>query len=132
MTSACIEYWLMLHYKKYAPDIESPADKQRVLREVKNRVKTYEKGDYPVCTNFRLYDWQSEEVYEGHCSRFDILDQALNEKAENTAEESMKLLEAVKQRNTQWSVVFSLNDFSADYAVNGTYDKVYHLKPGDF
>lgn len=38
----------MLHYKKYAPDIESPADKQRVLREVKNRVKTYEKGYYPA------------------------------------------------------------------------------------
>lgn len=46
MTTACIEYWLMLHYQKYAPDIESPADKQRVLREVKSRVKTYEKGDY--------------------------------------------------------------------------------------
>lgn len=87
---------------------------------------------YPVCTNFRMYDWSQEEKYSGHCSRFDILDQALNEKADNTAEESMKLLEAVKQRNTQWSVVFSLNDFSADYAVNGTYDKVYHLNPGDF
>ena len=48
MTTARIEYWLMLHYKKYAPDIESPADKQRVLREVKSRVKTYEKGDYPA------------------------------------------------------------------------------------
>lgn len=46
MTTACIEYWLMLHYKRYAPDIESPADKQRVLREVKSHVKTYEKGDY--------------------------------------------------------------------------------------
>lgn len=47
MTTACIEYWLMLHYKKYAPDIVSPADKQRVLHEVQSRIKTYEKGDYP-------------------------------------------------------------------------------------
>ncbi len=46
MTTACIEYWLMLHYKKYAPDIESPADKQRILRELRNYVKTYVKGDY--------------------------------------------------------------------------------------
>ena len=48
MTTACIEYWLMLHYKKYAPDIVSPADKQRILREVKSNVKTYEKGDFPA------------------------------------------------------------------------------------
>ena len=31
-----------------------------------------------------------------------------------------------------WPVVFRLNDFSADYAVNGTYDKVCYLEPGDF
>lgn len=46
MTTACIEYWLMLHYKKYTPDIETVADKQRILHEVQSREKDYEKGDY--------------------------------------------------------------------------------------
>lgn len=54
MTTACIEYWLMLHYKKYAPDIESPADKQRVLREVRNKVKTYEKGNYSATAQIAI------------------------------------------------------------------------------
>lgn len=47
MTTACIEYWLMLHYKKYTPDIETPADKQRIFHEVQGQEKGYEKGDYP-------------------------------------------------------------------------------------
>ena len=47
MTTACVEYWLMLHYKKYTPDIETVADKQRILHEVQSREKDYEKGDYP-------------------------------------------------------------------------------------
>ena len=47
MTTACIEYWLMLHYKKYTPDIETVADKQRILHEVQSREKKNEKGDYP-------------------------------------------------------------------------------------
>ena len=47
MTTACIEYWLMLHYKKYTPDIETVADKQRILHEVQSREKDYENGVYP-------------------------------------------------------------------------------------
>lgn len=47
MTTACIEYWLMLHYKLYAPRIESVADKERVLGEVVQKEPHYEKGDYP-------------------------------------------------------------------------------------
>ena len=46
MTTACIEYWLMLHYKMYAPIIETVSDKERVLAEVVNREPNYEKGDY--------------------------------------------------------------------------------------
>ena len=33
---------------------------------------------------------------------------------------------------TEWSVVYNLTDFSADYAVNMEYDQVYHLNPKDF
>lgn len=45
MTTACIEYWLMLHYKMYAPIIETVADKKRILAEVVGQEPHYKKGD---------------------------------------------------------------------------------------
>lgn len=47
MTTGCIEYWLMLHYKKYAPAIQTVADKDRVIAEVVKKEPMYKKGDYP-------------------------------------------------------------------------------------
>lgn len=46
MTTGCIEYWLMLHYKMYAPPIQTVAEKERVIGELKRTEPTYEKGDY--------------------------------------------------------------------------------------
>lgn len=45
MTTACIEYWLLLHYKFFAPPIFTTADKEKTLREIQNIVPTYKKGD---------------------------------------------------------------------------------------
>lgn len=45
MTTACIEYWLMLHYKCFAPSIETEAEKDKMLRSVVAKESTYEKGD---------------------------------------------------------------------------------------
>ena len=92
----------------------------------------------PVCTNFRLSDKTFEGYYTGACDRFDLLDKALKEQPENTAEDSMKLLEDVRQEFTEynifteWSVVFHLSDFTVDYAVNMDYGTVYHLDPRAF
>ena len=92
----------------------------------------------PICTNFRMSDKFLEGDFSGQCDRFDLLDNALKEKPKNTAEDSMKLLEAVKQEDpvynmfTEWSVVYDLTDFSADYVVNMDYGTVYHLDPKDF
>ena len=33
MTTGCVEYWLLLHYKKVAPNIAIPADKEKVMNE---------------------------------------------------------------------------------------------------
>lgn len=46
MTTACIEYWLMLHYKKFSPCIETVAQKESMLAEIVKKVPEYEKGDY--------------------------------------------------------------------------------------
>ncbi len=92
----------------------------------------------PVCTNFRLSDKTFEGNYKGACDRFDLLDKALKEQPENTAEDSMKLLEDVRQEFTEynifteWSVVFHLSDFTVNYAVNMDYGTVYHLDPRAF
>lgn len=47
MTTGCIEYWLMLHFRMYAPSLQTVAEKKRVIAEVKAKEPTYNKGDYP-------------------------------------------------------------------------------------
>lgn len=46
MTTACMEYWMLLHYERTAPAIATPADKERIKERVKRHVALYEKGDY--------------------------------------------------------------------------------------
>mgnify|MGYP003284183296 FL=1 len=46
MTTGCIEYWLMLHFKMFAPPVLTVADKERMLAEVVDREPAYKKGDY--------------------------------------------------------------------------------------
>ena len=48
MTTGCIEYWLMLHYKMFAPPVLSISDKEKMLAEVVAREPAYAKGDYTV------------------------------------------------------------------------------------
>ena len=46
MTTGCLEYWLMLHYKKFTPSVLTVADKENMLAEVAKREPSYVKGDY--------------------------------------------------------------------------------------
>jgi len=48
MTTGCMEYWLMLHYKMFAPPLQTVAEKERMLSEIKRIEPAYEKGDYAV------------------------------------------------------------------------------------
>lgn len=45
MSTGCVEYWFLLHYERVRPTIATPADKERVLREVQKHVPSYSKGD---------------------------------------------------------------------------------------
>lgn len=45
MTTACLEYWLLLHYEKSAPAIATPEDKKHILEKVKLHLPLYKKGD---------------------------------------------------------------------------------------
>ena len=46
MTTGCIEYWLMLHYRQLAPPLLTVPDKERMLAQVVNMEPTYRKGNY--------------------------------------------------------------------------------------
>lgn len=45
MTTACVEYWFMLHYELLAPALSTVADKERMLHRLEQKVQDYAKGD---------------------------------------------------------------------------------------
>ncbi len=54
MTTACIEYWLMLHYRCYAPSFETQADRTEVLNAVIAKEPTYKKGGKEAISKIAL------------------------------------------------------------------------------
>lgn len=46
MTTGCIEYWLMLHYRLFAPPVLTVPKKEQMLRQVIKEEPTYKKGNY--------------------------------------------------------------------------------------
>lgn len=48
MTTGCIEYWLMLHYKMYAPAIQSVAEKERIYSDLLLQEPAYTKGNLAI------------------------------------------------------------------------------------
>ena len=46
MTTGCIEYWLMLHYRLFAPPVLTVPEKEQMLRLVIKEEPTYKKGNY--------------------------------------------------------------------------------------
>lgn len=46
MTTGCIEYWLMLHYEKCTPPLQTVAEKANVIAGVVKKEPLYKKGDY--------------------------------------------------------------------------------------
>ncbi len=48
MTTGCLEYWLMLHYKLFAPSVQTEAEKERIVAAIKELEPNYEKGDKKI------------------------------------------------------------------------------------
>ena len=46
MTTGCIEYWLMLHYRLFDPPVLTVPEKEQMLRQVIKEEPTYKKGNY--------------------------------------------------------------------------------------
>ena len=64
--------------------------------------------------------------------RFDILYDSLKAKPKNSTEDAFRLLKSVNQEITEWSVVYNLTEFTADYAVDSDYKNTIHLSPKDY
>lgn len=50
MTTACVEYWFMLHYQMMAPALTTVANKERMRHLLESKVPGYEKGDKRTTT----------------------------------------------------------------------------------
>ena len=85
--------------------------------------------DYNVCTNFWMSDPTLNGDYSNQCNRFDLLDTYLKMSDSFKIEDPMLLLRGARQGNTVWSVVYNLDQFEADYAINGRYNDIYHINP---
>ena len=48
MTTGCVEYWLMLHYKYYIPSIQTVSEKEKVIADIKMQEPLYEKGSKEI------------------------------------------------------------------------------------
>ena len=46
MTTGCIEYWLMLHYRLFAPPVLTVPEKEQMLRQVIKEEPTYKNVNY--------------------------------------------------------------------------------------
>ena len=66
MTTGCIEYWLMLHYKMYVPPLQTVADKEKVISELKIKEPTYAKGDrnstFKIAENYKTANVNAEKT----------------------------------------------------------------------
>ncbi len=79
-----------------------------------------------LATNFLLAS--AEGNAEGHCWRYDAIQQRLAEtQGRLTAPQAVSLLEEVAQINTQWSVVYGLSTGDVHVAMGGGYENVHRF-----
>jgi hypothetical protein len=81
-----------------------------------------------LATNFVL---ASAETPQGHCWRYDILDERLTEsQGRLTPEAAMESLVEVSNDNTQWSISYNLSTGQVQVAMGRGYDEVHTFKLG--
>lgn len=86
------------------------------------------------CTNSVLSTENKYYDPEDNCNRYDIIKARLeNNNNILTDKEAMELAADVShKRQTEWSCVFNLDDFSVDVCVDADYSKTYSFTKKDF
>ena len=71
MTTACVEYWFMLHYRMFAPALSTVPDKERMLRLIEKQVPGYKKGDrettFKIAAHYRTGMENGSKVLHNLC-----------------------------------------------------------------
>lgn len=64
MTTACIEYWFMLHFQMFSPALSTVADKDRIRHMLEQKVPGYKKGD--LDTTYKIANLYPTAVQNGN------------------------------------------------------------------
>lgn len=91
--------------------------------------------DTPILTNFYLADGEKQGIgtSQSH-ERFDILNDAISDRATMNKEEVKDTLDSVSKDNfgefesTEWSVIFAQSDYTATYYHRENYETAYAFK----
>jgi penicillin V acylase-like amidase (Ntn superfamily) len=89
----------------------------------------YSDKPWQVLTNTPVYNVPDQTLRE-QCWRYKSLATALDEaKGEVAWKPGLKMLQAVSQKGTTWSVVYSLPTRELHVCVYQTWETTYHMKP---
>lgn len=102
MTTGCMEYWLMLHYKFYSPPIVSVSDKERILEDIIAQEPAYAKGNYPVTA--RIAEHYPTAVHHAKRILYALLQDGLPE-LEDTDERNQWLYTNCKTFSTVYEAI---------------------------
>ncbi len=64
MTTGCVEYWFLLHYKKVCPSIQTVAEKENVIKLLSAQCPGYSKGD--MTTTRKIAENMDTAIENGH------------------------------------------------------------------
>ena len=109
MTTACVEYWFMLHYQMFAPALSTVADKERVRHMLEQRVPGYKKGDQ-ASTN-KIAERYPLAVKNGAQTLHDLLGEGLPT-LEDTDERNRWLCESSKTFTTVHEAILYLESLA--------------------
>ncbi len=111
MTTACIAYWLFLHFHKAQPPIKTSADKERMRQDLITKAPNYQKGDkisiYEIATRYKTAiengQWSLEQLKAESLPQYDSED-AMNEwlykntKTFSNVHEAIVFLEGLREK----------------------------------
>lgn len=75
MTTGCVEYWFMLHYKMFTPPIQTVAEKERIIAELIEKFLITKKEIFILLRKLRTIIQKQSKILKGHfliCFKMDF------------------------------------------------------------
>lgn len=112
MTTACVEYWFMLHYQMLSPALSTVPEKERMRHMLEQKVPGYKKGD--LTTTFKIAQMYPTAVQNGSRILKNLLGEGLPT-LEDTDERSKWLHQSSKTFTTVQEALTYLESLSAEH-----------------